>query len=81
MVQLGGAPLESVESSDWPLIMRLYWQTSAREQWETNWKRNQGGKLKDKVSEKVGEKVGEKTGEKVGESLGEIDKLNLCHYR
>ena len=24
--QLGGAPLELVESSDWPPIMRLYWQ-------------------------------------------------------
>ena len=26
MEQLGGAPLEFVESSDWPRIMRLYWQ-------------------------------------------------------
>ena len=26
MEQLGGAPLEFVESSDWPLIRRLYWQ-------------------------------------------------------
>ena len=26
MEQLGGAPLELVESSDWPRIMRLYWQ-------------------------------------------------------
>ena len=26
MEQLGGAPLEFVESSDWLQIMRLYWQ-------------------------------------------------------
>jgi hypothetical protein len=26
MEQLGGAPLEYVDSSDWPRIMRLYWQ-------------------------------------------------------
>ena len=26
MIQLGGAPLEFIESSDWPLIMKLYWQ-------------------------------------------------------
>ena len=26
MIQLGGAPLEFIESSDWPVIMKLYWQ-------------------------------------------------------
>ena len=26
MEQLGGAPLDFFESSDWPQIMRLYWQ-------------------------------------------------------
>ena len=26
MEQLGGAPQEFLESSDWPQIMRLYWQ-------------------------------------------------------
>ena len=26
MEQLGGSPLKFVESSDWPRIMRLYWQ-------------------------------------------------------
>ena len=51
MVQLGGAPLESVESSDWPLIMRLQYignkaqENSGRqigreikgEYWEIEW--------------------------------------------
>ena len=45
MEQLGGAPIEIVESSDWPIIMRLYWQLSAREKWETNQKRNKGGTI------------------------------------
>ena len=80
MEELGGAPLEFVESSDWPRIMRLYWQKSAREQWETNQERIQGGQFGEKVGKKLGEKVGEKTGEKVGESLGEIHKLKPSSY-
>ena len=69
-----------VESSDWPQIIRLYWQKKVQENSVRQIRREiKGGQSGKKVGEKLGEKVGEKTGEKVGESLGEIHKLNLCH--
>ena len=72
--QLGGAPLEFVESSDY--IGNKVQENSGRQ----IMREIKGGQLGEKVGEKSGEKMEEKTGEKVGESLGEIHKLNLCQH-